>query len=184
MTSRALRALVSIAPLAALAALGCDDDPVSRASRHIADAELARAARAGYPARIVVEAAPGSVAKPRENETLLVLGAQSVRVVPSLAFAPFVGAGFEEWLRRVWVAPYLAVADLDGAYRATTRGYTRALQDQHVIPKGAPLPPVPSPNEWGFTFPSRNADWGLPMSALVLVLSVVVERFTRRKSRD
>ncbi|HEX4337083.1 MAG TPA: hypothetical protein VH062_14295 [Polyangiaceae bacterium] len=165
---------------AAIATSACSDAPVSRLTEHMVHAELERAARAGYPARVVLDGAPSAAVKAGEDETVLVLGAKSVHVVPSPAFAPFTSAGFEEWLVRVWVAPYLAVSDVDGAYRAAVRGYTHALEDQHVLSRGAPLPPLPSPNEWGFTFPSHNADWGLPLSFVVFALCFVVERFTRR----
>jgi hypothetical protein len=103
-----------------------------------------------------------------------------VHVVPAQAFTPFTESGFEAWLWRVWLSPYVAVSDLDGAFRAAARGYTRALQDQRLLPRSAPLAPVPSPNEWAFAFPSHNTDWGIPMAAAVFALCLVVERISRR----
>jgi len=162
-------------------ATACNGGPVTRATEHMASAELARAAVAGYPARVVLEEQTSTTA-PREDETLLVIGPDSVRVVPSPAFTPLANAGFDRWLRRVWVGPYLEASDLDGAVRAAAHGYVRALIDERVIARGVPLPPLPPPNRWAFAFPSRNADWGLPMAVAVFALAVALSRFSKRSS--
>jgi hypothetical protein len=168
---------------ALLASTGCDNGGVTTPTWHIANNELARAAAAGYPARVVL--GDEVDAKPREkSETLLVVGPRSVKVIPAPRFEVFTNSGFEEYLRRGWVKRYLAVGDLDGALRAATRGYTRALEDQTVIPKKPPLPPVPDPNAWGFLYPSRNLDWGLAVSAIVAGLCVMLDRVSKRKTVD
>jgi hypothetical protein len=174
----AARLVVSVGLLAGTA--GCDGGPVSRPTWHIAGYELARAAAAGYPARVVL--ADGIDEAPNhESETLIVVAPRTVKVLPAPRFEVFTNAGFEAYLLRVWVAPYLAVSDLDGAVRAATRGYTRALEDQKVIAKGRPLPPIPDPNEWGFLYPSRNVDWGLAVTVLVFAFCAAIDRFGRSK---
>ena len=160
---------------------GCGGGPVSQPTWHIAEAELRRAAAAGYPARVVLETDDEAAAR-AQSETLLVVGARTVRVIPAPRFEVFTNGGFEEYLFRVWVAPYLAASDLDGAVRATARGYTRALRDQNVMPRGAPLPPVPDPNAWGFLYPSRNVDWGAAVSGLALALCVLLYRISARRT--
>jgi hypothetical protein len=174
-----IRTLVALCASSICAA--CNDGPVSNMTWHMTRAELRRAAAAGFPARVVLEEEGAGVAAP--NETRLVLGAHGLHVLPAPAFAPFTNAGFDAWLFRTWVAPYLDVSDVDGAVRAAVRGYTRALESQHAIEKSGPLPPLPAPNQWAFTFPSRNADWGLPLSAMVLALGIALEHFARRDSR-
>jgi hypothetical protein len=158
----------------------CSSDPVSDPTWRMARAELTRAAAVGYPARVVLEGAAATPA-PGKTETLVVIGSRTVKVLPAPQIEEFTSGGFQEYLLRVWVARYLVVSDLDGAVRAAARGYTHALEDQKVLAKGPPLPPVPDPNEWGFLYPSKNADWGLLVSFMVLVLCVLLDRLARKR---
>ncbi len=159
--------------------VGCNDTGVSGLTWHSTEAELSLADAHGYPARVVIGGSPRPTSP---EETLIVLGDGDLAVLPGARFTEFARAGFRDYLFRRWVGPYLAVHDLDGAVRAATAGYLLALRAEHRIPMTPALAPVPDPNEWAFTFPSENADWGLPFSATICMLGIALSVMAKRRA--
>lgn len=166
---------------------GCEVRPVADTTWQTSNAELERAARAGYPARIVFAPNDADAEAERWQQdtarrfALIVIGEADVFVLPA-AGSKFLAEPTERRAFAMrWVLPYVGQTDLDGAVRAAARGYCRELEDRGVLARLPPSTPIGVPNRWAFTFPSRNFDWGLPVALLVTLLAAGLSRLALRR---
>jgi hypothetical protein len=173
-------------------AVACDR-PVLRGTWRGVERDLARAAHAGHPARLIyVPGDPDAEARrlgPEAlgRETLLIVSPQSISIVPAARAGVLTTEEAKRAYIQRWVEPFLKAADTDGAVRSAARGFLQTLEDEGLARRLPPSVPIGTPNEWGHSFPSRNFDWGLPVAlvvALVLArLKVAAQRSDHDRSR-
>jgi len=173
--------------LLALCSCACEVEQVAGTTWQTSNAELDRAGRAGHPARIVFAPSdPEGEAERAQRDVsrrfaLIVIGEADVFVLPAPGSHFLAEPAEREAFVRRWVLPYVGQHDLDGAVRTAARGYCRELEERGLLPRLPPSPPIGMPNPWASTFPSRNFDWGLALTALVALLAAGLSRLAVRR---
>lgn len=173
--------------LLALLLSGCEVAPVFETTWLTSNAELERAARAGYPARIVFapDAVDAEVARWQADTTrrfaLIVVGERDVFVLPAPGSTFLAEPAERQAFATRWVLPYVGQLDLDGAVRTAARGYCRELEERGLLPRLPPSTPIGMPNRYAYRFPSRNFDWGLSLTVLVAALAAGLSRLALRR---
>lgn len=166
---------------------GCEVEQVAGTTWQTSNAELERAGRAGYPARIVYApsdteaAAQHGQQDPARRFTLIVIGETDVFVLPAPGSKFLAEPAERQAFARRWVLPFVGQQDLDGAVRTAARGFCRELEERGLLPRLPPSPPIGMPNRWASTFPSRNFDWGLAFTLLVTALAAGLSRLALRR---
>jgi hypothetical protein len=176
-------------PAALLAALltGCELGQVAATTWQTSNTELERAARAGYPARIVfAPTATEAEAERWSHDTarrfaLIVIGETDVFVLPAPGSLVLATPTERQAFAQRWVLPYVGQLDLDGAVRTAARGYCRELEERGLLPRLPPSTPIGMPNRYAYRFPSRNFDWGLCLTLAVALLAAVLSLLLRRR---
>lgn len=174
----------------ALASLlcACEVQEVAGTTWQTSNRELERAARAGYPARIVFAPIDAEAEAERwrldssRKLALIVIGVSDVFVLPAPGSSFLAQPAERQAFVRRWVLPFVGQRDLDGAVRTAARGYCRELEERGVLPRFPPSPPIGMPNPWAHTFPSRNFDWGLAVTLLVTLLAAGLSRLALRRA--
>lgn len=185
---RRYRGLLPAVLLAALLT-GCEVGQVAGTTWQTSNAELERAAHAGYPARIVF--APSETEAEAERWShdtarqfaLIVIGERDVFVLPAPG-STFLAEPMErKAFATRWVLPYVGQLDLDGAVRTAARGYCRELEERGLLPRLPPSTPIGMPNRYAYRFPSRNFDWGLCLTLAVTLLAASPAILLLRRGR-
>lgn len=167
---------------------GCEVGQVADTTWQTSNAELERAARAGYPARIVFAPSSADAEVERwQRDTarrfaLIVIGESDVFVLPAPGSKFLTEPAERQAFATRWVLPYVGQLDLDGAVRTAARGYCRELEERGVLPRLPPSTPIGMPNRWAYRFPSRNFDWGFAVTLLVTLLAAGLSRLALRRA--
>jgi len=166
---------------------GCEAGQVAGTTWQTSNLELERAARAGYPARIVFapSAADAEVERWQKDTTrrfaLIVIAETDVFILPAPGATFLAEPAERQAFATRWVLPYVGQLDLDGAVRTAARGYCRELEERGLLPRLPPSTPIGMPNRWAYRFPSRNFDWGLAVTLLVTLLAAGLSRLATRR---
>jgi hypothetical protein len=179
---RAIRTLAAASFAVLTSACSWQSGGIEWTQRRAADAMLTRAARAGYPARLVilpagsdVTAASGRLADEagRDGVSVIVLSPGGVRVVPSPAYGRAVPASRRRAIEEYALADYVRDRDMDAAAPRAVREYLETLVTAGAIDP-SPLPLVEPAARYRRRDPFTTAIWGTPVAVLLGALALFV----------
>ena len=167
-----------------LVACSWKEDGADWSSRRDADAMLARAASAGFPARVVVVEPGDDLAKAaarlrddptHQSVTLILVSADGVRLEPSTRYGKTVSPQRRRALETYALAEYIHEGDLDGAVAAAAREYLSTLVDEAALEIDS-LPVVDAAARDRSTLPTATASWGAPIAVLLAATAFLLHR--------